>query len=273
MASQSVVGKIESLLQSILVAEEDDTDVEDTRKSHTPSLQEGDIATTPTALFEAHQRSVTQILAHCANHLVFGDTNFQFAYPRTIIDCVYSYTTGWAWTTAHDFVKMDERQRVFEVLHTDVRLEKYGTALVDGISIDEHDAFLFEFRYIAGSNMDAIIGFTDSRFEFKELKAGKPHGVGNMTDCFNWGLRFDGRPCWMNEYTKWETQICARWQLGDVIHIKVDTTVCQIWINDDEKMTGLVFADYQGLELPLSFAATAANGGGFEIIKGVKLRS
>ena len=174
---------------------------------------------------------------------------------------------------------MEHDARIFKVLPNDVWLKKTGTAHVDGICIYEKQVFLFEFRYFAGSDMDAILGFTDNRFHFRP-KAGKLQGVGNMTDCFNWGLRYDGRPCFMNAMNLWTTVVCRRWKDGDIIHLRVDTTslrsksarsIAEIWIDGDKTTVNLMFSDYPDMNLPLKISATMANGGGLEIVRGIKL--
>ena len=154
------------------------------------------------------------------------------------------------------------------------RYKCIGTAHIDGIIINENESYLFEFKYIEGSDMDAIIGITDNKFTFKQNEI---QGVGNDTDCFNWGLRYDGIICYNNLHNKWKTKICSRWSDDDIICVEINTmslqsstdSIIRFWMNGQEKSVKLFWNDFD-IESPLKISASNARSGGFEIVKGIK---
>lgn len=224
------------------------------------------------SMLDEHANVVTEKLRECANRLVFGTDNFQ--YPNTIIFCIYDYCIQWRWTTPMDFVVLEQNDRIMRVL-LDSKTTYIGTVHIDGIEIEKNECYLFEFKYIAGTDMDAIIGLTDKRWKYKE---GTIQSIANESDCFNWGLRYDGVPCFQNDVRKWTNKVCDRWQDQDIIHIKVDTThleddmsAVNIWINSQALGVRLLLSDYPEIEYPLHLSASAARNGGFELMRGIKL--
>lgn len=233
-------------------------------------LQNMDQALIVQSMFHEHAIAVTGALHDCANELVFG-TDSAFRYPNTIISCIYDYCIRWRWTTPSDFVTFEQNDEIMRVLKRSVE----RTAHVDGIRIGKNECYLFECKYIAGTDMDAVIGIMDKRWSYDY---GAHASIANQTDCFNWALRFDGIICFQDARDKWKDKVCDRWQDNDVIHIKVDTThledgisAVNIWINGKALPVCLLLSDYPAIEYPLYLGVSAARNGGFQLIKGIKL--
>ena len=221
-------------------------------------------------LFEKHKNATTRVILVCANTLLFYDDHEnRYDFPMFIIDCIYYYAVEWKWFSEQKFIKFQENGRMMRVIDSSNRCERIGTVHVYDIEIDQNGKYLFEFKYIKGTDMDAIIGVIDNRFDWKQVDS-----LGNMEHCFNWGLRYDGTICFNNLYKQWKTQICERWEHNDTIAMMIDATsqnsVNRCWVNKEEKQNSDL-SNFPDIVFPLKLTASAARGGGFEIIRGIKL--
>ena len=121
--------------------------------------------------------------------------------------------------------------------------------------------------------MDAMLGITDSNFEFTSDSL----AVGNQNNSFNWGLRSDGFLCANNNPINWNTDnINLRLKHNDNICLLLNTNdnnlVVQLWINNKCVYSKNLSNLFKNIQFPLKIMASAARGGGFEIIRGYKLQ-
>ena len=233
----------------------------DERESVKPHVSnKSDFETT----FESNKVKIMQLLTQYANTAAFGhDEDNKFEYPSIIIKYIYEFSINWSWFSQQEFIQFRDNQRIMQVLDTYIRHETIGTCHVDEITINQNNVFLFQFKYIKGSDMDAIIGITDDKFTFKNDKS--IQSVGNERDCFNWGLRYDGIICYNNKHREWKTKICDQWQNGDIISLEINTmnlksgneSMIRFWINGEEKFANLTFTQFD-IVLPLRISVSAA---------------
>eukprot|EP01084_Bolivina_argentea_P015658 29355_1 len=232
----------------------------------------------PEDLFEGNKTIVLKLLKDIANEFIFeGNSKNKYEFPSIILKEIYEFMIRWSWTTKHKHIKFENNNKIMQVLHTNTRVETIGTTHVCDIVIKKNEIYLFEVRYIKGTDMDAIIGLTDNKWIWKE---GKIQSLANDDDCFNWGLRYDGVVCWNNKAKEWDVQICGRWGNNDIIQMLIDTTtttlyskntMVKFWINGEQKMSQLVYSKFD-IEFPLKVCASAAREGGFEILRGFKMK-
>lgn len=129
-----------------------------------------------------------------------------------------------------------------------------------------NECYIFEFKYIAGSRMDVIVGVIDSNFVLNDNFTKRSYGVASDSNSFNYGLRYDNTICYNRDYKNWgkidkyntllflktknkdkeiinqdETNMYAdlersrgKWEDGDLITMKINTFV--------DKMTNATFA-------------------------------
>eukprot|EP01083_Nonionella_stella_P176138 615540_1 len=197
--------------------------------------------TTCDKLFDKHETLTLTLLRNSANRYAWDNDDpdeCEFVFPMVILKFIYNLAVEWRWHSECKWIQFEENNKIMKVaLHT-VRYKKIGTAHVDGITVNRNEMYLFAFKYIKGSDMDAIIGMTDHRFRFKEKQV---QSVGNEDDCFNWGFRYDGVLCYNNKHREWAKPICNRWKMCDIIHMQINTinleskeSMIRTWMNGEE---------------------------------------
>mmetsp|Transcript_21533 Transcript_21533/g.18978 ORF Transcript_21533/g.18978 Transcript_21533/m.18978 type:complete len:332 (+) Transcript_21533:65-1060(+) len=281
---------LQSPLQSSNLSEDNimhvDTDMNEANMNQSDSNNQTNSSNNSlNGLFEHHKDKILNVLSKTANKAFDNDDKDVsiYSFPIAILEYVHEYITCWRWSTHQSQVELsDDNQKMF-VNNTNVSIfdrKCVGTACIgiDGIDnfcIDKNEVYLFEFNYISVGigSLDAIIGIVDNNFEFTSCSL----GVGNQINSFNWGFRSDGLLCANNNNINWDTDnLNVRMKNNDNICILLNTNndklTVQLYINNkcvySHELTNL----FSNISFPLKIMASAARGGGFQIIRGCKLQ-
>eukprot|EP00484_Ammonia_sp_Unknown_P022852 CAMPEP_0197031876 /NCGR_PEP_ID=MMETSP1384-20130603/10718_1 /TAXON_ID=29189 /ORGANISM="Ammonia sp." /LENGTH=319 /DNA_ID=CAMNT_0042461455 /DNA_START=83 /DNA_END=1042 /DNA_ORIENTATION=- len=253
--------------------------------SQTAALDHDDVQT----------NNILQLLSECADRCMefespsdigHGSEHITsiYKYPEHILKYIPQYSMEWRWTSQQPHVQLTDKDKQMIVNNESASIfsqRSVGTASVaiygtDQFAVYANEHYVFEFKYLSsplGAVLDAIIGITDSRFQFHADAL----GVGNQSECLNWGLRSDGIICCNNERVNAETDnLHTRFAHNDLIAIGVNTLdkqVCiQLSINGERKIDLNLSQRFKTISLPLKVTASAARGGGFSIVGGCKLK-
>ena len=238
------------------------------------------------SLFQEHERKILEILSDSADK-VFEENGYNwhyYKYPIEILKCINEFVHDcWTWNTYQKQVTLiNDNTTMFVNNNVSIFNTKcVGTASIgiDGIndfSIYKNETYLFEFKYISlgYGTLDGILGITDKNFKFSSDSL----GVGNQKDAFNFGLRNDGILCYNNKQVNWNIDnIKTRLNDNDIVCLYVSTVginksvLIQIWINNTCKYSENLNT-FKNIQFPLNIMASAARNGGYQIVRGCKLK-